>query len=633
MADGGHGGSLIKSRVLRICTLPAEWVFGAKLRDEVEDEFDAEEYSLALHEYHQSSIDHSLRCLAGFLLASMVWAIMFFFTHRQKVFVTADSIYEFVFFLIAFISSFAVWIWGRFMVRATRRPAMIKAALCWPVVIFTLMSVLKEELQQAPAGLKVANYSSFRCLVERLELHHHEHYRAFYADNMFRLTLVCWTVLLTNVAPLQHACWLWLVLWAVVWLPYTFFCGQDRFNHVTDVPMMTLFMALVFVGMNLQISVLRWRAAEAVAKSKRILEKVMHCKLEFGSEGDLKTAATRQNDSELGSSIVVSSVQRSYVSAPAAGSSHFVSSSFRADHGGEYSQMVCSSKDCLPDTCSVIVEGAHRPLEAGSLKVGQRILCYDHITGQNEFVGITEIDVQSQQSSLWTRVELKDGIFFDMTKDHPLKVVDQESGLKTPTSVVRASELEAGRHSLVCVQTRHLSVVKVCDLEQEESRRPRPLKLQVAHSDRYSPLAACLASNEKTGYVAVGSWDLEPGLQIEANRTFIEAVNKEYVRRSHSCPPSLAIMDEAPSQDKAEHSAVARSIPYSSIGSKDHAIGKCVPCRAHYLSTWKKTKSGEPFRGCRFGAECLMCHESHGHMTRKDYQLRRRELLSTIETL
>eukprot|EP00931_Biecheleriopsis_adriatica_P028687 TRINITY_DN170_c0_g1_i3.p1 TRINITY_DN170_c0_g1~~TRINITY_DN170_c0_g1_i3.p1 ORF type:complete len:649 (+),score=91.33 TRINITY_DN170_c0_g1_i3:49-1995(+) len=632
MSHGSRETTQNKSRVVLVCTLCAKWAIGAKLKDE-DEEFDEEEYALALHEYHRSSIDHSLRSLAGFLIACIMWAIIYFYTHRRKTFVTGVSIYEFVLFLVAFSSSFAVWIWGRSKERVTRRSAITKFALCWPVVIFTAVSVLREALQQVPEhGLILDKTGYFRCIVDDLRFNSSD-FRNFYADNMFRLTLVCWSVLLVNVAPLQHACWLWLVLWAIVWLPFTLSCGKDAFSYLTEVPMMTLFMALVFTAMNLQISALRWKAAKALAKSQRILEKVMHCKQEFGSKCDSKTAAGRQNDSELEGSVAASSVQRSCMSAPAAGSSHFASSSFREGHGGEYAQLVCSSRDCLPDTCLVNVEGAHQPLEAGTLKVGQRILCYDHITGQNEFVGITEIDVQSQQSSLWTRVELKDGIFFDMTKDHPLKVVDQESGLKTPTSVVRASELEAGRHSLVCVQTRHLSVVKVCDLEQEESRRPRPLKLQVAHSDRYSPLAACLASNEKTGYVAVGSWDLEPGLQIEANRTFIEAVNKEYVRRSHSCPPSLAIMDEAPSQDKAEHSAVARSIPYSSIGSKDHAIGKCVPCRAHYLSTWKKTKSGEPFRACRFGAECLMCHESHGHMTRKDYQLRRRELLSTIETL
>eukprot|EP00931_Biecheleriopsis_adriatica_P028692 TRINITY_DN170_c0_g1_i8.p1 TRINITY_DN170_c0_g1~~TRINITY_DN170_c0_g1_i8.p1 ORF type:complete len:661 (+),score=97.54 TRINITY_DN170_c0_g1_i8:49-2031(+) len=630
MSHGSRETTQNKSRVVLVCTLCAKWAIGAKLKDE-DEEFDEEEYALALHEYHRSSIDHSLRSLAGFLIACIMWAIIYFYTHRRKTFVTGVSIYEFVLFLVAFSSSFAVWIWGRSKERVTRRSAITKFALCWPVVIFTAVSVLREALQQVPEhGLILDKTGYFRCIVDDLRFNSSD-FRNFYADNMFRLTLVCWSVLLVNVAPLQHACWLWLVLWAIVWLPFTLSCGKDAFSYLTEVPMMTLFMALVFTAMNLQISALRWKAAKALAKSQRILEKVMHCKQEFGSKCDSKTAAGRQNDSELEGSVAASSVQRSCMSAPAAGSSHFASSSFREGHGGEYAQLVCSSRDCLPDTCLVNVEGAHQPLEAGTLKVGQRILCYDHITGQNEFVGITEIDAQSaasQQNPLWTRVELQDGVFFDMTKDHPLKVVDHQSELRGAMSVARASELEAGRHSLICVQTRHLSVVKVTDLEQEESRRPRPVQLQVAHCDRYSPLAACPGSFEKTGYVAVGSWDLKPGLQITAKNTFIDATDTRYVRRSHSCPSSLRMEDAAPRQEKAREGTAAGSKSVPSIGSEDHASGKCVPCRAHYLSTWKKSKSGDSFSECRFGAECLLCHENHGYMTRAELQRRRREVFA-----
>jgi len=196
-----------------------------------------------------------------------------------------------------------------------------------------------------------------------------------------------------------------------------------------------------------------------------------------------------------------------------------------------------SGGDCLPAASAVRVEGRGAPLTADAVELGQRVLCYDHLSGGLKYVEVIDASIRHENTEPdIVEVTLEDGSQVQMTSDHPVFAQDAtvaaiRGGLPKAERPVRAADLDPQKHRLV--------VLKVVPLAVQSVRRPSPppeglpkvVSLSVRQPQRHSLLVAPSVGDMEKQSVAVASASMAAAAEmlpheVRLKNTFIELLEE-----------------------------------------------------------------------------------------------------------
>jgi hypothetical protein len=221
------------------------------------------------------------------------------------------------------------------------------------------------------------------------------------------------------------------------------------------------FMELVALGIGLSLSVAakrtielsKWEAFVMLEEkaAQVIHEKVLRVKAEFAREIAIAERKPSEhidscNDAS-GSSSCFKKIPPSMNSAPA------ILQTALDDTISTCSWVCSSGGDCLPHNAKVWVEGSMLPTPLMQLKTGNRILCYDRLSGNLKHSEISSLEVKEGDTQ-WSMVSLADGTKLQMTSDHPVQpdrpsMAGSVIGWPAP---VRAGDLQPERDSLTVLK-------------------------------------------------------------------------------------------------------------------------------------------------------------------------------------
>eukprot|EP00931_Biecheleriopsis_adriatica_P016390 TRINITY_DN12091_c0_g1_i6.p1 TRINITY_DN12091_c0_g1~~TRINITY_DN12091_c0_g1_i6.p1 ORF type:complete len:774 (-),score=131.17 TRINITY_DN12091_c0_g1_i6:75-2396(-) len=234
----------------------------------------------------------------------------------------------------------------------------------------------------------------------------------------------------------------------------------------------------------------------------------------------------------------------------------------------------CHDSDCLALGSLVWVEGDVRPRAVEKLVPGDRILCFDRLTGGMKHAAVLEVQEQEVSSGRWTTLDLADGTSLEVTADHPLHPVQQADstqhgldplGAGRPGLPRAAAELQAGDHLLV-LKVVPVPVQSVSSRWSESAR----ISLTVQQSERHAIFVSASGSERNVlQALAVESANAQAHSQVVCRNTFIEAYFQEQALCfSNSAPPSICGVEacQAPCETSSSNDA------YRAPGEKTPSI-------------------------------------------------------------
>eukprot|EP00443_Scrippsiella_acuminata_P048913 CAMPEP_0115190312 /NCGR_PEP_ID=MMETSP0270-20121206/11961_1 /TAXON_ID=71861 /ORGANISM="Scrippsiella trochoidea, Strain CCMP3099" /LENGTH=823 /DNA_ID=CAMNT_0002603521 /DNA_START=87 /DNA_END=2558 /DNA_ORIENTATION=+ len=164
------------------------------------------------------------------------------------------------------------------------------------------------------------------------------------------------------------------------------------------------------------------------------------------------------------------------------------------------------SGDCLPPDAVLWLEDEPEPVKVGQVKIGQRVLCYDHVAHGLKYSEVVDVAAHDASFSNWVVVVLDDGTELQMTFDHPLYPEKAEAAIK-------AGELEPFTHSLAVLKVVSVPVREVRAAARAETLHQHSatagvlpmqrISLSVQQPERHSIFVASGPSTE--GGIAVAS--------------------------------------------------------------------------------------------------------------------------------
>merc|ERR1740121_274824 len=103
------------------------------------------------------------------------------------------------------------------------------------------------------------------------------------------------------------------------------------------------------------------------------------------------------------------SQSRSVMTAPAAVWPHLYGQITSQSCEAGSSLASCEGVDCLPENCLVQVEGSPGPRELGTVRIGERVLCNDSLTGRTCYIDVANAEIvehAQEGPATWVRVTL-----------------------------------------------------------------------------------------------------------------------------------------------------------------------------------------------------------------------------------
>ena len=165
--------------------------------------------------------------------------------------------------------------------------------------------------------------------------------------------------------------------------------------------------------------------------------------------------------------------------------------------------------DCLPMSATVHVDGGGKP--ASQLKIGDRVVCYDHLAGSIKLVEVDDCEVVTGPCK-WSRVSLADGTAISVTADHPVRAVgEQAEGAGRGVAglgggrVIRAGDLKPGKDMLKILR---LGAVPVEAVHTESDEQPR-VRVNLKQSWRFSLFCSQGSGPESTSVAVESSSGLD----------------------------------------------------------------------------------------------------------------------------
>ncbi|CAK0838882.1 unnamed protein product [Prorocentrum cordatum] len=208
----------------------------------------------------------------------------------------------------------------------------------------------------------------------------------------------------------------------------------------------------------------------------------------------------------------------------------------------------CDSGDCLPASASVWIENQAMPQRLGTVRQGQRVLCYDNLLRGLKYTDILDVSVAAgSECTDWVTVRLKDGTRLEMTPNHPVECFSTADRGSSPGRCIPAGAVQADRDAIIVLKTVLVPVSSVHrnapDPAADEDSSREWINLMVQHPDRHTVFVAdgCDATR---GAMAVGTPAFSQGghhgicvkhsfLQVEEDAATSENVSS---RRTVSAP-------------------------------------------------------------------------------------------------
>eukprot|EP00931_Biecheleriopsis_adriatica_P113343 TRINITY_DN8834_c1_g1_i11.p1 TRINITY_DN8834_c1_g1~~TRINITY_DN8834_c1_g1_i11.p1 ORF type:complete len:626 (-),score=93.02 TRINITY_DN8834_c1_g1_i11:875-2752(-) len=358
-------------------------------------------------------------------------------------------------------------------------------------------------------------------------------------------------------------------------------------------------------------------------RSQVIGEKIKRCEAEFESS-KLQTLALKKGDgghqpSELSSE---SKFCRTLISCPARCAIHSKSLVLESECG--------DGDDCLPGTSRVYVEGMTGALqELRNLRPGHKVLSLDTLTGQLDYVKVSDIKASSCPEEM-IQIVLEDASTIVVTADHPMPVNDSEHAMP---QTLQAKDLQPGVQAITTWKSEDVRIKEVSKLNVGPAGREENIyAVSTEHPERYKML---VAGQGDQSMIAAGFANLSTQRAIYQNSflELVEATPSPHLERSAS-DPELYLLDmhtdssvnvsdgEADlalsvSQDHSGEAVANVNLP--SLGSAGHMTGRCRVC--HFQDRHLQDKS-KP--ACANGANCEFCH--FPHVPKRERQKLRRRL-------
>lgn len=443
---------------------------------------------------------------------------------------------------------------------------------------------------------------------------------------------------------------------------------QNILGHAMN----ALFLAL---GLSLSVSAKwaihqsKWEAFQLLEEKSQdvIQQKVLRCKAEFELETTRSTARHLQCPSVDGASeeSCLERSAKSFQSAPAAITYLPGLQSIQEFQETQECELPgsahCNTGDCLPATSLAWVEGEAQPRSVQSLRVGERVLCFDRLAQGLKYAPLVSIrhDIGTAD---WAKVTLTDGTEVNVTADHPVRTA---SAMNSPYAGQprRAGELQPGTDQLLVLKTACVAIASVESYTSDADR----VSIALNQPERHAMFMCDPGLARNFHAFAVESVDaFANGVHVSAARTFVHVSSSagldlklpgsspaslcpsvELTPRSCINPKDLApsassgyfgaatpLADKSDAfegnaawaQEAATTAASEAGQPaqawaeLSSLGSRFHAQG-CKPCAQQNKF---QHRAGNP---CRNGAACGFCHAYHADI-RWIKKARRKELIA-----
>lgn len=348
---------------------------------------------------------------------------------------------------------------------------------------------------------------------------------------------------------------------------------------------------------------------------------------------------------------------------------------------GVHKSKEATSSDCLPATAHVWVEGKTVPQSVCTLRAGERVLCYDSLTGGLKYAAISNVSsVEREALTKWVTLVLEDGVTLEVTAEHPVFAWSDEAGPevssglhKEPGRCLRAVDLQAGRDRLMVLKTVAVPVHSVesgvaratgdgcAECHTHEGSRHVPcsacgevpacqVELTVQQPERHSIFVARGPGGPACA-MAVGSSDLVVGEVLHhrlcrVTHTFLASAASSSLagsqRRTRSAPSVCVNPTMVPAATSAAVGAEDRT-PGSSLTSDTslRASGPRVSSPSGlsqkaglpsvgsaqcsqgtctpcaFHARWLRQPQAKP---CRNGALCAYCHGDHQGIWRSAFR-------------
>eukprot|EP00930_Biecheleria_cincta_P102254 TRINITY_DN9393_c0_g1_i1.p1 TRINITY_DN9393_c0_g1~~TRINITY_DN9393_c0_g1_i1.p1 ORF type:complete len:596 (-),score=89.11 TRINITY_DN9393_c0_g1_i1:17-1582(-) len=469
------------------------------------------------------------------------------------------------------------------------------------------------------------------------------------------------------ILPSELACALVLPLMLVIFVPTYIVCGPGLMlaNHRSPClgsstglggshPVILVAVLLLSVLASLTRGFCQLELAKQLALTSRevVEEKVKRCAAEFQAERIQEGKAAPPTTSVASASDAESRAFTVLTAPPA-----LLFGKIQDDPEEEHVHLL-DSVDCLPEHCTVQIEGSDVPVAVGSLMPGDKVLCYDHLAQTAAFRKVTDVQAKDASTSQWLRVELTDGSCMDVTGDHPMKTTTQsqqnrskgQHTLPATTTTTSAQDLVPKQHYLTCIRPVQLGIKNIRSYEElGEMSAARRISISVWQGERHSIFANLPGSAPSSlGAVAVGSADASFGFYTKNTFVHFQTPQRQ-LARSISDSNVNYLMDWSNPHGSNSISAYETSSKTSSASEdcvskvrfpgpvsvqNHHRLGKnglasigsqhgsgCVPCKYHFRHVWfdPAKANGKPRPGpCNRGQYCNFCHsEEHDAEHRK----------------
>ncbi|CAE8615128.1 unnamed protein product, partial [Polarella glacialis] len=167
----------------------------------------------------------------------------------------------------------------------------------------------------------------------------------------------------------------------------------------------------------------------------------------------------------------------------------------------------CPTGNCLPENALVQIEGTDDPQPLSKVHVGQRLLCYDHLSDKPAYSTVTNCSCRREPAD-WIAITLEGGSQLAMTKDHAIQCYDNGRMVRC-----KAAELQQGQHAVLRLHVVRRAIISV----SRASVSPlRSVAAALEQASRFSILLATEGSSSPLiESVAVGSPNNSMGIQVE----------------------------------------------------------------------------------------------------------------------
>jgi len=251
-----------------------------------------------------------------------------------------------------------------------------------------------------------------------------------------------------------------------------------------------------------------------------------------------------------------------------------------------------SGGDCLPPDAKVWIEGHTCPRLLSQLKCGERILCYDRLSGNLKYAAISAFE-QTEGDITWCFVSLADGTTLKMTSDHPIQphVTGAQNAASGSLAPVRAEDLQPKRDSLTVLKIASVPV----DAVQHVKEVGQKISLSVQQPLRHSIFVASHGETANGGAgllqtMCVESADVlsQNRLRLGESRTFVHLTEDDLsepppLRRTLSEPSGFP---SCPPEQDVDHGGSAAPRPLSDApGSFSNSTGSQCPVSSHESSS------------------------------------------------